>query len=181
MRIGRGNATTLRTGWQRLLHELMCHILRSQLNSRKSCVSLCEFPTDSKHFENKTGKCLMTKYWCTSLNGCDSPLLPCVWTAHFHMADCISAWSLPHSTCRYCFIAVLNRECTVTNVLKDLPSIIYICSPHVKVLLKYFTWFTNGKFRSFNERKASCSLSLKPRALTLLVLTFYSTSSQEGL
>jgi hypothetical protein len=51
---------------------------------------------------------------------------------------------------------ILNREYTLTNVLKALASIISICNLHVSVSLKiaprYFTLFMNGMFHPFVVR-----------------------------
>jgi hypothetical protein len=50
--------------------------------------------------------------------------------------------------------SLLNREYILINVLKSLAFIISMCILHVTLLSKitsrYFTLFTNGKFRPFS-------------------------------
>jgi hypothetical protein len=47
---------------QSVLQTRARHILRGNLTAERFCVSLLEFPTDSRYFENETSNCLMTDY-----------------------------------------------------------------------------------------------------------------------
>jgi hypothetical protein len=55
--------------------------------------------------------------------------------------------------------SLLNRECTLINVLKAFASIISMYSLHViflsKITPRYFALFTNGMFLPFNVRRDS--------------------------